>query len=36
MPKELFPGRDSTINPQIYAYTEDQYIGYSYDVTPVK
>lgn len=28
MSKELFPGRDSTINPQIYAYTEDQYEGY--------
>ena len=28
MSKELFPGRDSTIKPQIYAYTEDQYKGY--------
>lgn len=27
MSKELFPGRDLTINPQIYAYTEDQYKG---------
>ena len=26
--KQLFPGRDSRINPQIYAYTEDQYEGY--------
>lgn len=28
MNKELFPGRDLSINPQIYAYTEDQYEGY--------
>ncbi len=28
MSKDLFPGRDLKINPQIYAYTEDQYEGY--------
>ena len=27
MPKDLFPGRDQTIYPQIYAYSEPQYPG---------